>query len=135
MSTCSIAARVDETSDRGPHPIGSDHEFSRHVALPLTAIPETYAANAIVVRAEEVDEMRFERDLSAGVARGIDKHPVNNGAPRCVETINVVLRFDLHRDDLVAIVKRRRSDHGRACRFDSVAERPSGIVEQLAQSA
>jgi acyl dehydratase len=125
MTTRAIAFRVDEASDRGPHTICSDHEFSRDVALPLTTIPETDAAHAIVVCADEADEMRFERDLGAGAARGIDKHPVDDGTPGRVETINVVLRFDLHRNDLVTIVKRRRSDHGRACRFDSVQHAPA----------
>ena len=125
MTTCSIASRADETSDRGSYAIGSDHEFSRHLALPPTTIPEAYAADATVARANEVDELRFERDLGTGSSRGIDEQPVNDGTPRRVETINVVLRFDLHRDDFVAIVKRRRSDHGRACRFDSVQNAPA----------
>ena len=40
-----------------------------------------------------------------------------------------MLRFDLHRDDLVAVVKRRRSDHGRAGRFDSLQNAPARELE------
>ena len=125
MTTCSIATGADETGDRGSKTIGSDHELSRHLALPLTTIPEAYTADATVARADEIDEMRFERDFGTGSSRGVDQHPVNDRTPRRVETINVVLRFDLHRDDFVAIVKRRRSDHRRACRFDSVQNAPA----------
>ncbi len=83
-------------------------------------IPEADARDTTVVRADEVDESRFERDLGTGSSRCIDKQSVNDGTPRRVETINVVLRFDLHLDHLVAIVKRRRLDHWCACRLDSV---------------
>ena len=88
-------------------------------------VPEADATNPTVVRADEVDESRFERDLGTGSSCGIDKQPVNDGTPRRVETLNAVLRFDPHRDDLVAIVKRRRSDHGCACRLDSVQDAPA----------
>src|SRR6185503_19008336 len=107
MKTGSIAVRANETSDRGADPIGADHEFSRYLALPLLTIPEAHATDTPVVRAGEVDELRFERDLGAGSPRGIDKQPVDDGAPGRVQTIDVVLRFDLHRHDFIAIVKRR----------------------------
>jgi len=125
MSTCSITSRADETSDRGPHTIGSDYQFCRHMALPLVVIPEAYAADATVAGANEVDELRFKRNLGTGPSRGIDEQPVDDSTPRCVETINAGLRLDLHRHDLVAVVKRRRSDQGRACRFDSVENTPA----------
>ena len=54
--------------------IGSDHEFSRHLPLPIMTILEAHAADATVVRADQIDELRFERDLGAGFSRGIDKH-------------------------------------------------------------
>ena len=88
-------------------------------------IPEADARDTTVVRADEVDESRFERDLSTGSSRCIDKQPVNDGTPRRVETIDAVLRFDLHLDNLVAIVKRRRLDHRCACRLDSVQNAPT----------
>jgi hypothetical protein len=125
MSTCSITSRADETSDGGSHTIGSDHKFRRHLTLSRVAIREAYAADATVAGADEVDELRFERDLGTGPSRGIDKQPVNDGTPGRVETVNAVLRFDLHFDDLVVIVKRRRSDQRRACRFDSVENAPA----------
>ena len=103
MPAGSIASRADETSDRGSYAIRSDHEFSRHFALPRTTIPEVYAANATVARPNEVDEVRLERDLGTGFSRGIDEQPVNDGTPRRIEAIDVVLRFDLYLDDLVAI--------------------------------
>src|SRR4030095_8686857 len=120
MTASSIAFRADEPSDGGSYAIGSDHQFSRHLALPLVNILEADAADAAVVRADEVDKVCFERELGTGALRRVDKQPVNDGAPRRVEAINIVLRFDRHLDDLVAIVKRRRSDRGRACRLDSV---------------
>ena len=125
MTTGSIAFSADQARDRGMDTIGADHEFSRHCALPIVTIFEAHTADATVVRADQVDELRFERELGAGFLRGIDKHPVKDGTPRCVETIHVVLRFDLHRNDLVAVVKRRRSDHGRPGRFDSVENAPA----------
>jgi hypothetical protein len=105
MTTFAIASRAGETSDRGSDTVGSDHEISGHLALPLMTIPEAYAADAPVSRADEVDELRFERDLGAGSSRGIDKHPVNDGSPRRVEPVDVVLRFDLHLHELVTIMK------------------------------
>ena len=54
MTACSIALRADETSDRGSHTIGSDHELSRHHALTLLTIPEAHATDATVVCADEV---------------------------------------------------------------------------------
>ncbi len=125
MTAASIAARADETSDRGSYAIRSDHECSRHLALPRATIPEAYAAHATVARPNEIDEVRLERDLGAGFSRGIDEQPVNDGTSRRIKAINVVLRFDLYLDDLVAIVKRRRSDHGRTRRFDSVENAPA----------
>jgi hypothetical protein len=119
MTTGSIAFRSDKARDRGTDTIGSDHEFSRDLPLLLASIPEAYTADATVVRAEQIDELRFERDRGTGLLRGIDQQPVNHSPPGGVETFNVVLRFDLHRDDLVAVVKRRRSDRRRAGRFDS----------------
>src|SRR4029453_5376218 len=105
--------------------MGSDHEFSRNLPLSIMTIPEADATNATVVRADKIDEVRFERDLGSGSSRGIDKQPVNDGTPGRVEPLNAVLRFDLHRHDLVAIVKRRRSDHRCACRFDVVQNAPA----------
>ena len=125
MTTCAIASRADETSDRGSYAIRSNDELSRHVPLLPTTISEAYAAHATVARANEIHEVCVEHDLGTGCPRSVDKQPVNDGTPRCVETINVVLRFDLHRDDLVAIVKRRRSDHRRTRRFDSVENAPA----------
>ena len=118
MTTGSIAFRADETRDRGMDTIGSDHEIGRHLPLPIMTILEAHTRDATVVRADQIDELRFERDLCAGFSRGVDQHPVDDSTPRCVETIHVGLRFDLHRDDLVAVVKRRRSDHRRPGRFD-----------------
>jgi len=125
MTARSIASRADESGDRGPNTIGSNHEFSRYLALPLATISEAYTADATVVRSDEVDKMRFERDLGTGCLRGIDQHPVDDGTPGCVKTINVVPRFDLHRDDFVAIVKGRRSDHRGARRSDAVQYAPA----------
>jgi hypothetical protein len=81
---------------------------------------EAHTRDATIVGADQIDELRFEGDRCTGVLRGIDQQPVNDSTPRCVETSNVVLRFDQHRDDLVAVVKRCRSDHRRAGRFDSL---------------
>ena len=120
MTTGSIAFRADETRDRRTDTIGSDHEFSRNLPLPIMTIFEAHTGDATVVRADQIDELRFEHDRCTGLLRGIDKQPVNDSTPRCVETINVVLRFDLHRDDLVAVVKRCRSNHRRTGRFDSL---------------
>ena len=78
---------------------------------------------------DKSDELRFEGDLRAGVSRGIDQHPVEHGPPRRVETIHVALRFDLHRNDLVAVVKRRQSDPGRTRRFDSLENAPARQLE------
>src|SRR6478672_1036338 len=107
MTTGSIAFRADETRDRGTDTIGSDHEFSRNLPLSIMTIFEEHTGDVTVVRADQIDELRFERDRCTGFLRGIDKQSVNDSTPRCVETINVVLRFDLHRDDLVTVVKRR----------------------------
>src|SRR6266545_4657447 len=125
MTTCSIASRADETSDGGSHTIGSDHKFRRHMALALVTITQAYAADATAAGADQVDELCFEGDLGPGSLRGIDKQPVNDDTPRRVEAVNAVLRLDRHVDDLVAVVKRRRSDHGCAGRFDSVENAPA----------
>src|SRR2546425_12411473 len=100
MPTCSIASRADETSDRRSHTIGSDHKVRRHMALPLVTIRQAYAADATVAGADQVDELCFEGDLGPGALRGIDKQPVNDGTPRRVQTVNAVLRLDLHVDGL-----------------------------------
>jgi hypothetical protein len=125
MTTGSIAFRADETRDRRTDTIGSDHEFSRNLPLPIMTIFEEHTGDATVVRADQIDELRFERDRCTGLLRGIGKQPVNDSTPRCVETLNVVLRFDLYRDDLIAVVKRRRSDHRRTGRFDSLENSPA----------
>ena len=109
--------------------IGADHEVSRHLPLPIVTVLDAHTADATVVGADQIDELRFERERCTGFLRGIDQHPVNDGPPRCVETVHVVLRFDLHRDDLVAVVKRRRSDHGRAGRFDALENSPARELE------
>jgi hypothetical protein len=61
--------------------------------------------------------------------RGIDEQPVDDSTPRGVETFDVVLRFDLHRNDLVAVVERRRSDYRRTGRFDSLENAPARELE------
>jgi len=116
--TGSIAFRADKTRDRRTDTVGADHEFSRNLPLPIMTIFEANAGDTTVVRADQIDELRFEHDRRTGLLRGIDKQPVNDSTPRCVETIHVVLRFDRHRDDLVSVVKRCRSDHRRTGRFD-----------------
>jgi hypothetical protein len=90
---------------------------------------EANTGDATVVSADQIDELRFEHDRCPGLLRGIDKQPVNDGTPRSVETINVVLRFDLHRDDLVAVVKRCRSNHRRTGRFDSLENTPASELD------
>ena len=129
MTAGSIAFRADETRDRGMDTIGADHEVSRHLPLPIVTILEAHTRNATVVRPDQIDELRFERNLCAGFPRSVDQHPVDDGTPRCVETIHVGLRFDLHRDDLVAVVKRGRSDHGRPGRFDLPENSPARKLE------
>jgi hypothetical protein len=125
MTACSIALRAHETSDGGTCAVGSYHEPGGYVTLRCTAIPEAHAADATVVRADEIDEVCFERDFGAGSSRRVDEHPIDDGTPRRIETIDVILWLDLHLDDLVAVVKRRRSDDGRTCRLDSVQHAPS----------
>ena len=125
MTTGSIAFRADETRDRRTDTIGADHEFSRNLTLPIIPVFEAHSRDATVVRADQIDELRFERDRCPRLLRRIDQDPVNDRAPRCVETINVGLWFDLHCDDLVAVVKRRRSDHRRTGRFDSLENAPA----------
>jgi hypothetical protein len=120
MTTGSIAFRADETRHRRTDTVGADHEFSRNLPLSIVSILKANTGDATVVRADQIDELRFEHDRCTGVLRGIDKHPVNDSTSRCVETINVVLRFDRNRDDLVAVVKRCRSNHRRTGGFDSV---------------
>ncbi len=120
MTSGSVAFRADETRDGRTDTIGPDHEFSRNLPLPIMTIFEAHTGDATVVRTDQIDELRFERDHCTGFLRGIDKQSVNDSTPRCVETIDVVLRFDLHRDDLIAVVKRRRSDHRRTGRFDAL---------------
>src|SRR4029453_16012353 len=120
MTTGSIAFRADETRDRRTDTVGADHEFSPNLPLPIMTIFEANTGNATVVRADQIDELRFEHDRCTGSLRGIDQQPVNDSTPRWVKTIDVVLRFDRHRDDLVAVVKRCRSNHGRTSRFDSL---------------
>ena len=125
MTTGSIAFGADETRHRRMDTIGSDHEFCRNLPLPIMTIFDAHAADATVAGAHQIDELRFERDRGSGLLRGIDQHPVNDSTPGCVEAFNVVVRFDLHRDHLVAVVKRRRSDHRRAGRFDSLQNAPA----------
>ena len=125
MSTGSIAFRADETRDRRPDPIRSDHELGRNLPLPIMTIFEAHTGDATVVRADQIDELRFEDDRCAGLLRGIDKYRVNDRPAGGVEAINVVLRFDLHREDVVAVVKRRRSDDRRTSRFDCLEDAPA----------
>jgi acyl dehydratase len=112
MTTGSIAFSADETRHRRTHTIGSDHEVSRYLALPIMAILEPHAGDATVVLTDQVDELRFEHHLGTGCLRG-------------VETFDVGLRLDPDRDDLVAVVKRRRADHGGASGFDSLQDTPA----------
>jgi hypothetical protein len=73
--------------------------------------------------------LRFERKRCTGLSGSIDQHAVNDRASRGVETIHVVLRLDRHRNDLVAVVKRRRSNDRRPGRFDAVQNAPSRKLE------
>ena len=41
------------------------------------AIFEAHTADATVVGANQIDELRFERDFGAGLLRGIDQQPIN----------------------------------------------------------
>ena len=78
--------------------IGADHEASRNQPLPVMAIFEPHTADAAIVRADQIDELGFEHESCTGFFRRFDKEPVNDSPPRCVEALNVVLRFDLHGD-------------------------------------
>src|SRR5678816_3950002 len=84
MTTGSIAFRADETRDRRTDTVGADQEFSRNLPLPIMTISEANTADATVVRADQIDELRFEHDRCTGLLRGIDKQPVNDSTPRCV---------------------------------------------------
>jgi len=110
-------------------PIGSDHEISRNLPLPIMTIFETQAADATVVGADQIDELRLERDRGAGLLRGIDKHSIDDSTSRRVETFHLLLRFDRHRDDLVSVVERRRSDHRRTGCCDFLQHAPARELE------
>jgi uncharacterized protein YcfJ len=129
MTTRSIAFRPGKTRNRGSNTIGADHQSGRQLPLLITAIFEADSADASVLRADQTDEVRFERDFGAGVPRGVDQQLVYDSPARCVQPIQVVLRFDLNRDDLVTVVKRRRTDDRSACFLDSVENAPSGQLE------
>ena len=109
--------------------IGSDHEPTRNLPLPIVTVFDPHARHATVVRADQIDELRFERDLRAGLSRSIDKNSVKNGPPRCVETLHSWLRFDLHGNHLVGVMKRRRSDDRRAGRLDCFQNAPTRELE------
>ena len=125
MTAGSIAFSAGQARDRGMDPVGADHELSRHLPLPIVTILEAHTGDAAVVRANQIHELGFKSEGGTGLLRGIDQQAVDDGAPRGVETVNVRLRFDWHRDDLVAVVKRGRSHHRRAGRLDSLENAPA----------
>ena len=105
MTRCSVPFRSNEVGDRRAHTIGPDHEFSRNLRVVSVRIPEMHAAHAALGGSHEVDQPGSIRDLGTGFASGVHEQPVDDGAPRRVQTIDAVLRLDLNVDDVISVME------------------------------
>jgi hypothetical protein len=105
MTRCSVAFRPNEVGDRRTRTIGPDHEFSRNLRVVSLRIPEMRAAHAALGGSHEVDQPGSIRDLGTGFAGGVHEQPVDDGAPRRVQTIHAVLRLDLDVNDVISVME------------------------------